>query len=70
MSTTLVSDDGRIVSGYIQSEDDKKIVIGKVADGTLATLQQKHVEGRRNAVSLMPPGIAASLDSKTLRDSI
>ena len=29
MSTTLVSDDGRIVSGYIQSEDDKKIVTGK-----------------------------------------
>jgi putative heme-binding domain-containing protein len=70
MSTTLVSDDGRIVSGYIQSEDDKKIVIRNVADGTLKTLQKKNLEGRRDGGSLMPPGITASLDSTELRDLI
>jgi putative heme-binding domain-containing protein len=70
MSTTLVSNDGRIVSGYIQSEDDKKIVIRNAADGTLNTLQKKNIEERRNAGSLMPPGITASLDPTELRDLI
>jgi putative heme-binding domain-containing protein len=70
MSTTLMSDDGRIVSGYIQSEDDRKIVIRNAADGTLNTLQKKNIEERRNAGSLMPPGITASLDPTELRDLI
>jgi putative heme-binding domain-containing protein len=70
MSTTLVSNDGRMVSGYIQSEDDKKIVIRNAADGTLNTLQKKNIEERRNAGSLMPPGITASLDPTELRDLI
>ena len=70
MSTTFVSNDGSIVSGYIQSEDDKKIVIRNAADGTLNTLQKKNIEERRNAGSLMPPGITASLDPTELRDLI
>ena len=70
MSTTLVFNDGRIVSGYIQSEDDKKIVIRNAADGTLKTLQKKNIEERGNAGSLMPPGITASLHTTELRDLI
>jgi putative heme-binding domain-containing protein len=69
-STTLVADDDRIVSGYIQSEDDKKIVIRNVADGTLKTLQNKDIKERQDAGSLMPPGITASLDHTELRDLI
>ena len=59
-----------IVSGYIHSEDDRKIVIRNVTDGTLKTLQKNNLEGRRDGGSLMPPGITASLDSTELRDLI
>ena len=70
MATTLVSNDGRIVSGYIQSEDNKKVVIRNVADGTLTTYQKNNIKERRDAGSLMPPGITASLDTTELRDLI
>ena len=70
MATTLVSNDDRIVSGYIQSEDNKKVVIRNVADGTLTTYQKNNIKERQDAGSLMPPGITASLDTTELRDLI
>jgi hypothetical protein len=70
MATTLVSNDDRVVSGYIQSEDNKKVVIRNVADGTLTTYQKNTIKERLDAGSLMPPGITASLDPTELRDLI
>ena len=70
MATTLVSNDDRIVSGYVQSEDNKKVVIRNVADGTLTTYQKNNIKERLDAGSLMPPGITASLDTTELRDLI
>ena len=70
MATTLVSNDDRMVSGYVQSEDNKKVVIRNVADGTLTTYQKNNIKERLDAGSLMPPGITASLDTTELRDLI
>jgi hypothetical protein len=41
-----------------------------VADGTLTTYQKNNIKERRDAGSLMPPGITASLDTTELRDLI
>ena len=54
----------------IQSEDNKKVVIRNVADGTLTTYQKNNIKERLDAGSLMPPGITASLDTTELRDLI
>jgi putative heme-binding domain-containing protein len=70
LSTTLTTKDGKVVSGYVDTETKAKIVIRDAATGTKQALRTADVASRQDAGTLMPPGLAATLTRDQLRDMI
>ena len=70
LSTSLVLKDGSNISGYVQSENPRLIVIRNAVNGQSTTLLKRQIETRHDAGTLMPPGLTASLTRKELVDLV
>ena len=69
-ATTVVTKNGRTISGYVDVESRFSIVIRDAATGTKQTIAVKQVATRLDTGTLMPPGLTASLSHRELRDLI
>jgi len=70
IARTLTTKDGRIINGYVQSENKQHTVIRDAATGQIQTILNKQVISRRGTGTLMPPGLTAHLSPEQLRDLI
>ncbi len=72
-STSLILDDGRLITGMIMKETDDEIqvVINPLAKGKPTVIEQDLVVGRKkSAVSLMPKGLLDKLTREEILDLI
>ena len=69
-ATTLTTKAGKVIGGYVDTEDEQRIVIRDAATGTTQSIATEKVAARQDAGSLMPPGLTASLSRADLRDLI
>ncbi|MCX8237563.1 MAG: HEAT repeat domain-containing protein [Akkermansiaceae bacterium] len=69
-STTLTTKDGKVIGGYVDTENEQRIVIRDAATGTTQSIATGQVATRADAGSLMPPGLTAGLSRTDLRDLI
>lgn len=70
LATTISTNEGEMISGYLHTEDRNRIVIRDSVTGTLRALSPKQVKTREEAGTLMPPGLTAGLSRSELRDLI
>jgi putative heme-binding domain-containing protein len=70
LSTTLSSKNGNMVSGYVHTEDEHRVVIRNAVTGELQTVPANQIQTREDAGTLMPPGLTAGLMRSELRDLI
>ena len=70
LSTTLFNKNGNMVSGYVHTEDEHRVVIRDAVTGELQTVPANLVQMREDAGTLMPPGLTAGLNYSELRDLI
>jgi putative heme-binding domain-containing protein len=68
--TSITTKDGKVISGYIDSEDKSRVIIRDAATGKTEMIPVRKVEARQDAGTLMPPGLTASLSRAELRDLI
>jgi putative heme-binding domain-containing protein len=68
--TSITTKDGKVISGYIDSEDKSRVIIRDAATGKAEMIPVRKVEARQDAGTLMPPGLTASLSRAELRDLI
>ena len=69
-ATTVVTKDGRVLSGFAHSEDKTVLRIRDLTSGKIATLQLSNIKQRNKGGSVMPPQLAANLTRAELRDLI
>jgi len=69
-ATTLTTKDGKVIGGYVDTENKQRIVIRDAATGTTQAIATGQVAARQDAGSLMPPGLTAGLSRADLRDLI
>ena len=69
-ATTLTTKAGKVIGGYVDTENKQRIVIRDAATGTTQAISIGQVAARQDAGSLMPPGLTASLSRADLRDLI
>lgn len=70
LSTSLVLKDGSNISGYVQSENPRLIVIRNAVNGQSTTLLKRQIQTRHDAGTLMPPGLTSNLTRKELIDLV
>ncbi|NIP95783.1 MAG: hypothetical protein GWO24_21035 [Akkermansiaceae bacterium] len=68
VSTSLTTKDGRVVSGFVQSEDQLRLVIRDPASEKLQVIARRDIKSRQDAGTIMPPGLTANLTRDELRD--
>ena len=69
-ATTLTTKNGKVIGGYVDTENKQRIVIRDAATGTTQSIATGQVSARQDAGSLMPPGLTAGLSRADLRDLI
>tara|TARA_B110000037_G_scaffold219999_1_gene286558 strand:+ start:339 stop:3317 length:2979 start_codon:yes stop_codon:yes gene_type:complete len=69
-ATTLTTKAGKVIGGYVDTENKQRIVIRDAATGTTQSIATAQVAIRQDAGSLMPPGLTAGLSRADLRDLI
>ena len=69
-ANTVVTKDGRVLSGFAHSEDKTVLRIRDLATGKVASVQTKNIQQRTKGGTMMPPGLTASLTRTELRDLI
>ena len=70
VSTSIATKSGRAISGYLQNNDKRNIVIRDAATGVTHTIPAGQVLTKEDAGSLMPPGLTSGLTRSELRDLI
>ena len=70
LSTTVTTTDGRVISGHLKHEDKQRIVIEDAATKQQQTIASGEVAQRREAGTIMPPGLTSRLTREELRDLI
>jgi putative heme-binding domain-containing protein len=69
-ANTVVTKDGRVLSGFAHSEDKTVLRIRDLATGKIAPVQTANIQQRTKGGTVMPPGLTASLTRAELRDLI
>ena len=69
-ANTVVTKDGRVLSGFAHSEDKIVLRIRDLATGKTAPVQISNIQQRTKGGTVMPPGLTASLTRAELRDLI
>ena len=69
-ANTVVTKDGRVLSGFVHSEDKTVLRIRDLATGKIAPVQTANIKQRTQGGSVMPPGLIVSLTRTELRDLI
>jgi len=69
-ANTVVTKDGRVLSGFAHSEDKIVLRIRDLATGKIAPVQISNIQQRTKGGTVMPPGLTASLTRAELRDLI
>ncbi|MFP6872658.1 MAG: c-type cytochrome [Verrucomicrobiales bacterium] len=69
-ATTVMTKDGRVLSGFAHSEDKTVLRIRDLTTGKIATLQIGDIKQRSKGGTVMPPQLTASLTRGELRDLI
>jgi putative heme-binding domain-containing protein len=68
--TTILTDDGRVLSGYLTSEDKNTVGLRDLATGKVREIPSETIDDRVNKGTAMPSGFTNSLTRKELRDLI
>jgi putative heme-binding domain-containing protein len=68
--TSLLTDDGRVFSGYLTSENNGIVGLRDLATGKVREISVDAIEERVNNGTAMPSGFTNSLTRKELRDLI
>ncbi len=68
--TTILTDDGRALSGYLTSEDSRTVGLRDLATGKVREIAVDTIEDRVNKGTAMPSGFTNSLTRQELRDLI
>ena len=68
--TTIVTDDGRVFSGYLISESNGTVALRDLATGKVREIPSETVEERINKGTAMPSGFTNSLTRKEIRDLV
>ena len=68
--TTILTDDGRALSGYLTSEDVDSVGLRDLATGKVREIPIETIEDRVNKGTAMPSGFTNSLTRNELRDLI
>ena len=69
-ATTVITKDGRVLSGFAHSEDKTVLRVRALATGKIAPVQTANIKQRTRNGTVMPPGLTASLTRAELRDLI
>ncbi len=69
-ATTVITKDGRVLSGFAHSEDKTVLRVRDLATGKIAPIQTANIKQRTRNGTVMPPGLTASLTRAELRDLI
>ena len=69
-ANTVVTKDGRMLSGFAHSEDKTVLRLRDLATGKIAPVQTANIQERIKGGTVMPPGLTASLTRVELRDLI
>ena len=69
-ATTVITKDGRVLSGFAHSEDKTVLRVRDLATGKIAPVQIANIKQRTRNGTVMPPGLTASLTRAELRDLI
>jgi putative heme-binding domain-containing protein len=69
-ATTVITKDGRVLSGFTHSEDKTVLRVRDLATGKIAPVQTANIKQRTLNGTVMPPGLTASLTRAELRDLI
>jgi len=70
LATTVITKDGKVLSGLVHSEDKKTLRLLDLASGKITTVQAGTILRRTKGGTVMPPGLTASLTRTELRDLI
>ena len=70
IATTVTTKDGAVLSGYLEKQDETRLLIRDAATGTTTAVPSRDIEKRHDAGTLMPPGLTATLTRNELRDLI
>ncbi|MCP4857296.1 MAG: c-type cytochrome [Fuerstiella sp.] len=68
--STILTDDGRVLSGYLTSETDGTVGLRDLATGKVREIRADTIEDRVNKGTAMPSGFTNSLTREELRDLI
>ena len=69
-ATTVITKDGRVLSGFAHSEDKTVLRVRDLATGKTASVQTSNIEQRTRNGTVMPSGLTASLTRAELLDLI
>ena len=69
-ATTVITKDGRVLSGFAHSEDKTVLRVRDLATGKIAPVRTANIKQRTRNGTVMPPGLTASLTRAELRDLI
>ena len=69
-ANTVVTKDGRVLSGFAHSENKTVLRIRDLTTGKIAPVQTGNIQQRTKGGTVMPPGLTASLTQTELRDLI
>jgi len=70
LATTVVTKEGKVLSGLVHSEDKKALRLLDLASGKITTVQAGAILRRARGGTVMPPGLTTSLTRAELRDLI
>ena len=70
LATTVVTKEGKVLSGLVHSEDKKALRLLDLASGKITTVQAGAILKRSRGGTVMPPGLTSSLTRAELRDLI
>jgi putative heme-binding domain-containing protein len=66
----VATDDGRVLQGYTQSENEHELVLREAATQEIQHLEKRRIEERRDQGTLMPEGLLASMSPSQRRDLV
>ena len=69
-ATTVITKDGRVLSGFAHSEDKTVLRVRDLATGKIATVQTAQIKQHIRGGTVMPSGLTTSLTRSELRDLI
>ena len=69
-ATTVITKDGRVLSGFAHSENKTVLRVRDLATGKIAPVQIANIRKRIRNGTVMPPGLTASITRTELRDLI